>query len=97
RAGPLTTVQDEGRPGYAHLGVSRSGALDLAAMARANRLVGNAATAAVLETTFGGVSLRALAPCTVGVRGAAADVTVDGRPVASNAAIRLRRSQVLDV
>ncbi|MDG4866153.1 allophanate hydrolase subunit 2 family protein, partial [Streptomyces sp. T-3] len=31
RAGALTTVQDEGRPGHAHLGVPRSGALDLPA------------------------------------------------------------------
>ena len=30
RPGPLTTVQDLGRPGYAHLGVPRSGALDQA-------------------------------------------------------------------
>ena len=28
RAGPLTTVQDRGRPGLAHLGVPRAGALD---------------------------------------------------------------------
>ena len=41
RAGPLTTVQDLGRPGYAHLGVPPSGALDLPSLRRANRLVGN--------------------------------------------------------
>ena len=29
--GPLVTVQDRGRPGHAHLGVPRSGALDAAA------------------------------------------------------------------
>jgi allophanate hydrolase subunit 2 len=53
RAGPLTTVQDRGRFGYAHLGVPRSGALDQPAAALANALVGNAASAAVLETTHG--------------------------------------------
>ena len=41
RAGPLTTVQDLGRPGCAHLGVPRSGALDAPALRLANRLVGN--------------------------------------------------------
>ena len=41
RAGPLTTVQDLGRPGYAHLGVPRAGALDQPALRLANRLVGN--------------------------------------------------------
>ena len=46
RAGALTTVQDRGRPGHAHLGVPRSGALDLPAAALVNRLVGNAPDAA---------------------------------------------------
>ena len=40
RAGPLTTVQDLGRPGFAHLGVPRSGAVDRASLKLANRLVG---------------------------------------------------------
>ena len=51
--GPLATIQDLGRPGYAHLGVSRSGALDPPALERANRLVGNPAAAAGLELSFG--------------------------------------------
>ena len=44
RAGALTTVQDLGRPGWAHLGVPRSGALDPAALRLANGLVGNPGT-----------------------------------------------------
>lgn len=58
RAGPLLTVQDLGRPGYAHLGVPRSGAADRAALVRANRLVGNPDGAAGLETTLLGCRLR---------------------------------------
>lgn len=58
RAGPLTTVQDRGRPGFAHLGVPRAGALDLPAAALANRLVGNPTDAAVLEVTLGGLVVR---------------------------------------
>lgn len=57
-AGVLTTLQDRGRIGYAHLGVPRAGALDPPAAALANRLVGNGPDAAVLEVTLGG--LRAL-------------------------------------
>ncbi|MBX4175139.1 aldehyde dehydrogenase family protein [Streptomyces geysiriensis] len=49
RAGALTTVQDRGRPGHAHVGVPRSGALDAPAAALVNRLVGNPPGAAVLE------------------------------------------------
>lgn len=57
--GPLTTVQDSGRIGMAALGVGRSGACDRASYRLANRLVGNAAGAAVLEVTLGGLRLRA--------------------------------------
>jgi biotin-dependent carboxylase-like uncharacterized protein len=57
--GPLTTVQDDGRPGQAALGIGRSGACDRRASALANRLVGNPAGAAVLEVTFGGLEVRA--------------------------------------
>ena len=39
--GALTTVQDRGRFGWAHLGVPRAGALDAPAAALANRLAGN--------------------------------------------------------
>nr|WP_216592766.1 allophanate hydrolase subunit 2 family protein [Verrucosispora sioxanthis] len=58
RAGALTTVQDLGRPGWAHLGVPRSGALDPAALRLANRLVGNPEQAAGLEITLTGCELR---------------------------------------
>ncbi len=57
--GPLTTVQDEGRPGLAALGIGRSGACDRGSYRLANRLVGNAAGTAVLEVTLGGLALRA--------------------------------------
>lgn len=57
--GPLTTVQDEGRPGLASLGIGRSGACDRTSYRLANRLVGNPAGTAVLEVTFGGLALRA--------------------------------------
>lgn len=57
--GPLTTLQDAGRPGHAHLGVARSGACDLTSYRLANRLLGNVEGAAVLEGTFGGLHLRA--------------------------------------
>ncbi len=68
--GPLTTVQDLGRPGLAGIGVGRSGACDRASAALANRLVGNDPGAAVLEATLGGLALRAGADLTVVTTGA---------------------------
>ena len=81
RAGPLTTVQDLGRPGYAHLGVPRSGALDAAALGRANALVGNPIAAAGLETTLMGCALRFEVAARVAVTGATARVRIDKVPV----------------
>lgn len=78
--GALTTVQDRGRPGFAHLGVPRAGALDAPAAALANRLVGNDVDAAVLEVTLGGLVLTTDVGVWVAVTGAPCPVTVDGLP-----------------
>lgn len=97
RAGALTTVQDLGRPGHAHLGVPRSGALDEPAHRLANRLVGNAATAATLETTLTGCAVRVHAACTAVVTGAPCPVTLDGRPAPWGTPVRLAPGAVLEV
>jgi antagonist of KipI len=52
--GFLTTVQDLGRFGYAHFGVSASGAADPLALRAGNLLVGNAENAPALEMTLTG-------------------------------------------
>lgn len=87
--GPLTTVQDLGRPGLAHLGVSPSGAADRAAHRLANRLVGNPEADATLEVTLGGLSVRATATHWVAVTGAQTTVLVNDRPTASHGLIAL--------
>ncbi|MFE5393237.1 biotin-dependent carboxyltransferase family protein [Streptomyces sp. NPDC056568] len=97
RSGALTTVQDAGRRGHAHLGVPRSGALDAPAMRLANRLLGNRPDAAVLETTLTGCALRPDRAVTVVVGGAPCPVTVDGRPAAWGAPVRVPAGAVLDV
>ncbi len=97
RAGALTTVQDRGRPGHAHLGVPRSGALDQPAAGLANRLVGNRPEAAVLETTLNGCAVRPRSTVTVAVTGAPCRVTMDGRPVAWGAPVRVPAGALLEV
>ncbi|MEU2362348.1 biotin-dependent carboxyltransferase family protein [Streptomyces noursei] len=97
RAGALTTVQDLGRPGHAHLGVPRSGALDGPAHRLANRLVGNPATAATLETTLTGCAVRPRTATTVAVTGAACPVTVDGRPAPWGAPVHVPAGAVLEL
>ncbi|GAA4128742.1 biotin-dependent carboxyltransferase family protein [Nocardioides fonticola] len=87
--GPLTTVQDRGRPGFAAIGVPRAGALDRGAAAQALRLVGAAPSAAVLESLLGGLEVRVRDACWAAVTGAVAAVEVEGRPVPWGRAVRV--------
>ncbi|MFJ9852399.1 biotin-dependent carboxyltransferase family protein [Streptomyces sp. NPDC101150] len=96
RAGALTTVQDLGRPGHAHLGVPRAGALDEPAHRLANRLVGNPERAATLETTLTGCAVRVRTATAVAVTGAPCPVTVDGRPAPWGAPVHVPAGAVLD-
>ncbi|MFC6153221.1 biotin-dependent carboxyltransferase family protein [Nocardioides yefusunii] len=95
--GPSTTVQDAGRPGWAHLGVTRSGFLDRASARWANRLVGNDPDAALLETTAGGVTLTAVRDVVVAVTGARCEVFVAGRPAPLDEAVVVRADTLLHV
>lgn len=93
RPGLLTTVQDLGRPGLAHLGVPRAGAVDVPALLRANRLVGNRPTAAALEVTALGPVLRFEVDATVAVHDTARFVPA-GTVLAVGAVPRGLRSYV---
>jgi biotin-dependent carboxylase-like uncharacterized protein len=97
RAGALTTVQDRGRPGLAHLGVPPSGALDQRALALANRLLGNRPGAAGLEATLDGVALRPALACRLAVTGAPAEVRVGARPAAWGAPVEVPAGAVVTV
>ena len=93
--GPLATVQDRGRVGWAAVGVPRSGAADRAAAALANRLVGNDPAAAVLEVTAGGLRVRAERTLLVAVTGAPVPLAVDGRAGPLNGPLTLHPGAVL--
>lgn len=67
--GMQTTVQDLGRFGYAHFGVSPSGAADALALRAGNLLVGNAENAAALEMTLSGGTFQFEAAATIALTG----------------------------
>jgi biotin-dependent carboxylase-like uncharacterized protein len=81
--GLATTVQDLGRPGYYHLGIPLSGAMDRLALRAANLLVGNDEGAAGLECVFLGPELEFTASATVAVAGAELTPKIDGAPRAT--------------
>ena len=96
--GLLTTIQDAGRPGLAHLGIPPSGYLDAPAARLANRLVGNHEDAALLETTGSGPTLCLHgAGVVVALTGAPASARIDGRLVDHHASFMLRAGQTLAV
>jgi biotin-dependent carboxylase-like uncharacterized protein len=94
-AGPLSVIQDLGRPGWFSSGVGVSGAADRRSHTLANRLVGNRETEATIECLLGGLELVAIEPVLVAVTGAPAPITVDESPVGHSSVIPLLRGQRL--
>jgi biotin-dependent carboxylase-like uncharacterized protein len=97
RAGPLTTVQDLGRPGWGSIGVPPGGAADSLALRLANRLVGNPDGAAGLEMTLTGPELGFAADAWVALAGSRFAATLEGSPVPHARALMVRVGQTLDV
>jgi biotin-dependent carboxylase-like uncharacterized protein len=82
KTGPLVTIQDAGRVGYSHLGLTEGGAMDYRSFAIANRLVGNSTNSAALEITLGGVEFECQNPVTIALTGAFCPMTINDQPKA---------------
>ena len=77
---PLCLLQDGGRFGVRHLGVTQGGALDWVSMSWANWLLGNALDAPVVEITLGGFTVQAEDYCLLALAGADLGAYVDEIP-----------------
>ena len=95
RPGPLSLVQDAGRLGWQHLGVSPSGPLDGHAAAWANYLLGNPWGTPLVEITLGGVELQSAGNTWLAVCGAEVDIWVDDQSQANWTRFPLRAGQRL--
>ena len=93
--GLLTTVQDLGRFGYQKTGVVGSGALDDAALRTANLLAGNVETAAGLECTLRGPTLRFEADALLALTGADLAASISGRAVPRGRPVAVRAGATL--
>ncbi|MEO3997948.1 biotin-dependent carboxyltransferase family protein [Mesorhizobium sp. CAU 1732] len=96
-AGPMLSVQDKGRTGLRHLGVSTAGPIDAARMALANALCGNPVGAAALEFAGPAGGFRAKRPVRFSVTSGGCDIRIDGRLVAANESHRLRPGETLAI
>ncbi|HET6241280.1 MAG TPA: 5-oxoprolinase/urea amidolyase family protein [Arthrobacter sp.] len=70
-------IEDLGRHGHSALGVSAAGALDRASLRRANRVLGNAPSAAAIETVGGGLKVQAIGDQVLAVTGAPSELTIE--------------------
>jgi 5-oxoprolinase (ATP-hydrolysing) subunit C len=95
RAGPLTTVQDLGRPGWRERGLSLCGALDEFALQTGNLLVGNPVGAAGLEFTLGPATLRFDTATCIALTGTDAEASLDGQPLKPWWRLPVRAGQTL--
>ncbi|MBV4507965.1 biotin-dependent carboxyltransferase family protein [Pseudomonas sp. BW13M1] len=91
----LCLLQDAGRFGVRHLGVTQGGALDWVAMRWANWLLDNALDSAVVEIALGGFSVVAEQDCVLALAGADLDAQVDGQAVAPWTSFNLGKGQRL--
>ena len=83
-AGPLTTIQDEGRKGLMRYGVPASGPMDRTAYGIAQAALGNEPGAGGIEVSLGGLVLRCVeGPVAIATAGGGFRVTVDGAPIPS--------------
>lgn len=85
--GLLTTIQDEGRFGYAQFGVTPSGPMDAESFQIANLLVGNAPGESALEATVLGPSFHTTQDAIIAITGADMSPTLNGKPIPMNRAV----------
>ncbi|WP_396925170.1 5-oxoprolinase/urea amidolyase family protein [Mycolicibacterium sp.] len=98
RTGPLALLEDLGRPGFAHVGVTRSGAADRAAHRLANRLVANPDDRATVEITLGGFAARVHGgDVDIAVTGADAGPAVGGVPFGTNSIHHVYPGEVISL
>ena len=98
RAGPLTTVQDGGRPGFARYGVTEGGPMDRTAHLIGQHLAGNPADGAGLEIDTQGLSLLCLSGAVgFAVTGGDFALSLDGQQTTGWQTGELRAGQRLDI
>ncbi len=95
KPGFFTTVQDLGRYGYAHLGVSPGGAADPLSFRIANLLTGNEENAPALEMTLFGATLEFDERAIVAITGASCDCRIGSDPAPANAAFEVAAGAIL--
>lgn len=94
-AGPLTTIQDNGRFGYMEYGIGEAGAMDKESYQKANALVGNTNGEAVLEATLVGPVMRPDGDMCIAFMGADMPAAIDHKVMKRGQAYRVKKGQTV--
>ena len=98
KPGTYTTIQDyPGRTGYWHIGVPPSGPMDDYAFRLANAIVGNDPSAAGIECTILGPTIRFHTDAVIALTGATTPATLDDAPIDFWAPVEAKAGQTLVV
>ena len=79
KPGVLSLIQDAGRFGSSHIGLTNGGPIDLPAFYWANRLCGNQTNTSTIEVTVGGLALIAQSDTIIAVTGAPLPLKINGK------------------
>ena len=97
RAGLQSTVQDQGRFGYAHLGISASGAADNFSLIIGNILVGNPKHYAGIEMTIIGDKYRFKSDAYIALTGSEFEAELDNNSIPFWKRLLIKKGQILDI
>ena len=96
KPGLQTSVQDIGRTGLMHQGISRSGAMDSVSLQLANWLVSNDINQAAIEITLVGPTIEFTDSYSIAICGAEFELTLNNAPVVNNEVIHVNKGDILD-
>lgn len=97
RTGALNTVQDLGRTGFRHLGVSVSGVMDSLALRAGNALLGNDENAAAIEVQVFPFRVRFTQSTSIALTGADCRAQLGGVDLPPWWGCRVKKNQVLEM
>jgi biotin-dependent carboxylase-like uncharacterized protein len=95
--GIFSSIQDEGRFGFAHFGIPTSGAMDVQSLGLANAILNNESNAAAIEITYGNVKFEFLEAGEICVSGANFSPSLNGESVPLNKRIIVQKGSVFSL
>ncbi|HDM8160769.1 TPA: biotin-dependent carboxyltransferase [Vibrio harveyi] len=95
KPGPLSLIQDFGRFGLAHIGITQGGPVDDYAYSWANHLLKNPVNCSVIEITLGNASFKALEDCHLSICGGDLNASIDGIALTNWSDFSLKKGQTL--